>query len=78
MLLGLYKHYKGGLYLVESVARHTETHEEFVVYRSLAGDFNVWIRPKKMFESMVECEGKIIDRFVFIKDPSAETPIIIN
>lgn len=35
MKLGLYQHYKGGLYLVLGVAEHSETHEICVVYVSL-------------------------------------------
>ena len=33
ILPGLYRHFKGGLYRVEGVARHSETLEEMVVYR---------------------------------------------
>ena len=43
-----YRHFKGGEYELISVARHTETMEELVVYKSLA-DGEVWARPKSMF-----------------------------
>ena len=33
----VYRHFKGDCYLVEDVARHSETGEEFVVYRKLYG-----------------------------------------
>lgn len=77
-MLGLYRHYKGALYLVQAVARHTETLEEMVVYRSLYGDYGVWIRPRSIFESMIEYEGKIVNRFTYIRDPSGEPPPFIQ
>ncbi len=49
---GIYKHFKGNLYIVEDVALHSETREEYVVYRRLYGDCSLWIRPKDMFLSL--------------------------
>ena len=42
---GIYKHYKGDLYLVEDVAYHSETQEKLVVYRALYGDNRLLVRP---------------------------------
>ena len=53
---GIYKHFKGDYYLVEDVATHSETEEEYVVYRSLYGDSRLYIRPKDMFLSEVDHE----------------------
>ena len=52
----VYRHFKGGLYRVEGVAKHSETLEEYVVYRKLYDDHSLWIRPKEMFLSPVDKE----------------------
>ena len=51
---GIYKHFKNKYYIVEDVAYHSETQEEYVVYRRLYGDNSLWIRAKNMFLSPVE------------------------
>lgn len=53
---GIYKHFKGDYYLVEDVAMHSETKEEYVVYRRLYEDGGLWIRQKDMFLSEVDHE----------------------
>ena len=53
---GIYKHFKGDYYLVEDIARDSETQQEMVVYRRLYGDCGLWIRPKEMFLSEVDHE----------------------
>ena len=52
----IYKHFKGDYYLVEDVARHSETGEEYVVYRKLYGDGGLWIRPLSMFTEEIDRE----------------------
>jgi len=53
---GIYKHFKGDYYLVEDVATHSETREKYVIYRSLYGENELYIRPMDMFLSKVDRE----------------------
>lgn len=52
----VYRHFKGDYYLVEDIARNSETEEKYVVYRKLYGDGSLWIRPLAMFLSEVDYE----------------------
>lgn len=50
----VYRHFKGDHYLVVDIARHSETGEEYVVYRKLYGDGGLWVRPLAMFVEPVD------------------------
>ena len=50
----VYRHFKGDYYVVEDIARHSETGEEYVVYRKLYGDGGLWVRPLSMFTQEVD------------------------
>lgn len=63
--LGKYRHFKGSMYEVIAVAKHSETLEELVVYKALYGEGQVWVRPLSMWEERVVFDGKEIPRFTY-------------
>lgn len=50
----VYRHFKGDYYLVEALARDSETNEPCVIYRKLYGDGGLWVRPTAMFLEPVD------------------------
>jgi hypothetical protein len=65
---GRYRHYKGKEYEVIGVAKHSETEEIFVVYRTLNSERGLWIRPVAMFLKTVVVEGLPRPRFQRLPD----------
>ncbi len=65
---GVYKHYKGGLYLVLGVAQHSETLEKMVAYVHLSATAGaaMWVRPYEMFFEKVNADGIEKPRFTYI------------
>ncbi len=70
MQLGVYRHYKGPLYRVLGVCRHSETLEELVYYECLYDNPNgqFWVRPRAMFEGELEVDGLLKKRFTYVPD----------
>ena len=69
--LGKYLHYKGKMYEVIGVGRHSETLEEFVVYKHDSKEYgkdSIWVRPKKMFFENVIVNDKEVPRFKFLEE----------
>jgi hypothetical protein len=63
--LGLYKHYKGNIYEVIGLAKHSETLEELVVYKATyqkEGE-NLWVRPKAIFLDTLTLDNIKVKRF---------------
>jgi len=65
---GRYRHYKGNLYEVIGIARHSETEELLVVYRCLYGDRSLWVRPLAMFRETVIVAGREFPRFERVEE----------
>jgi hypothetical protein len=73
-VLGIYRHYKGSLYHLMALARHTETGEIMAVYNGLENERRTWVRPLNMFESDVLHEDKLVKRFTKIDNNPFVSP----
>ena len=69
---GVYRHFKGKLYRVEGMARHSETLEEMVVYRQLYGDGALWVRPAPMWNETGKHGGTPPPPFALVGEAGAE------
>lgn len=67
---GIYKHYKGNLYRVIAVAKHSENLEDFVFYETLYENEmgRYWLRPLAEFCEQVTIDGNQVPRFIFISN----------
>ena len=63
--LGYYKHFKGNIYEVIGIGKHSETLEELVIYKSTK-DNSIWVRPFSMWNETIERDNKTYKRFEYI------------
>jgi hypothetical protein len=71
LLKGTYRHYKGNLYEVIGVGRHSETMEPLVVYTAkyasaTYAEGTLWIRPLSMFTEIVVVNDVEVPRFEYV------------
>lgn len=52
----LYRHFKGNLYQIVTIATDSENLSEMVVYQALYGDYKTYVRPLDMFLSPTDKE----------------------
>ena len=64
---GIYRHFKGNLYELVGIAKHSETLEPMVVYRALYGEGGLWVRPAHMWTELVERDDYNGPRFVKVE-----------
>jgi len=72
MKLWKYRHYKWSICEVIGIAKHSETLEDMVVYKHYDAvkwekEMTLRVRPKEVFESDVEFDGKKVKRFMPIE-----------
>lgn len=60
-----YKHYKGNLYKIIALGKHSETLEDMIIYRSITNG-DIWVRPKVMWNQTVDEFGTL--RFTLMDD----------
>lgn len=62
---GYYKHYKGNIYKVIGVGKHSETLEDMVIYQSVKTN-EIWVRPYLMFIEDVTLPTGVVKRFEYL------------
>lgn len=50
----IYRHFKGNIYQIITIARHSETGIKMVVYQQLYAPYEVYVRPLDMFMSKID------------------------
>jgi len=84
---GKYQHYKGNFYEVVHTGKHSDTLEEYVVYKALYdsefGKNAVWVKSISEFCKNIDVDGQEVPRFSFVTEitkkqrPKVGTGVII-
>lgn len=68
----MYRHFKGNIYQIRCLAKHSETGETMVVYQAMYDTFQIYVRPLDMFMEEVDRdrypEAKQKYRFELLQD----------
>jgi len=59
----VFRHYKGSLYCVDMIAKHTEDEKDLVIYHATENPGQKWARPVTMFNEYVIIDG--VDKLRF-------------
>ncbi|MCI8966054.1 MAG: DUF1653 domain-containing protein [Lachnospiraceae bacterium] len=61
----IYRHFKGNIYQIVTLARHSEDGVMMVVYQQLYAPFDVYVRPLEMFMSRIDTRKYPDERQVY-------------
>lgn len=75
----MYRHFKGNIYQIRCLARHSETGEMMVVYQAMYDTFQIYVRPLDMFMEEVDRvkypDVKQKYRFELLRDIELAPPV---
>jgi cyclomaltodextrinase / maltogenic alpha-amylase / neopullulanase len=63
---GRYRHYKGKVYKVIGIAKHSDTLEQMVVFRAVEDERQLWCQPLEEFKGKVRHEGSMVPMFEYL------------
>lgn len=61
----IYRHFKGSVYQIITLARHSEDGTRMVVYQQLYAPFEVYVRPLEMFMSRIDARKYPDERQIY-------------
>lgn len=73
---GIYKHYKGTIYIVLGTALDTETNKDVIIYKELLAESRFFTRPVDVFFEPVTIEGELVPRFKKLTEEETAEHII--